>query len=71
MASVYELHPGKTVRRAAPTTWTPEMAAAYARLHPKTRVEHDGEPMGGVQLELFQVHHSMVESARWFTYRGG
>jgi hypothetical protein len=66
MTVVYEIRPGKTVRRQPSRTWTPQMAAAYAIM--AQRVEHDGEPMAGTQLELFRAHHSMVEAARWFTY---
>ena len=68
MAVVYQISPTRTVRRQPSRHWSPAMAEAYARLHPQTRVEHDGEPMVGVQLELFRVHNSMIENASRFTY---
>jgi hypothetical protein len=30
--------------------------------------EFDAEPADHTQLELFRVHNSMIEQARWFTY---
>ena len=60
MAAVFEIRPGKTVRRPVPRKWGPEMAAAYARLYPQARVEHDGEPMAGTQLELFKISRAVI-----------
>ena len=60
MAVVYEIRPGKTVRRQAEKHWSPAMAAAYARMSHKTRVEHDGEPMAGTQLELFKISRAVI-----------
>lgn len=60
MTVVYEIRPGKTVRRQPSRTWTPQMAAAYARMAPQARVEHDGEPMAGVQLELFKISRAVI-----------
>lgn len=58
MAAVFEIRPGKTVRRQPSRKWTPQMAAAYARM--AQRVEHDGEPMAGTQLELFKISRAVI-----------
>lgn len=60
MAAVFEIRPGKTVRRQPSRKWTPQMAAAYARMAPQARVEHDGEPMAGTQLELFKISWAVI-----------
>jgi hypothetical protein len=58
---IVRVSPTKCVRRPMVKRWSPEFL--------KTLVsQYDGEPMAGVQMELFRTHHSMIENARWFTY---
>lgn len=56
--TVVKMSPTRAVRRPPSRTWSPQMAAAYARL--AQRVEHDGEPMAGTQLELFKISRAVI-----------
>jgi hypothetical protein len=54
----------KCVRQPVSKRWSPDFLKALVP-------QYDGEPMAGVQMELFRTHNSMVENARWFTYPRG
>lgn len=58
--TVVKMSPTRAVRRQPSRTWSPQMAAAYARMAPQARVEHDGEPMAGTQLELFKISRAVI-----------
>jgi len=64
MGSIVRVSATKCVRQPMPKRWSPQYL--------KTLVpEYDAEPADQTQLELFRVHNSMVENARWFTYPRG
>ena len=62
MATIYHYVPPRAPRRPVLAQWGPEMAAAYSRLHPQTRVEHDGVPLAGTQLEMFKISRAAVSN---------
>ena len=61
MGSIVRISATKCVRRPMPKRWSPEFLKVLVP-------EFDAEPADPTQLELFRVHNSMVENARWFTY---
>lgn len=51
MGSIYELHPGKAVRRPSPKRWSPEFLKVLVP-------EYDAEPADPTQLDLFRAQRA-------------